>query len=109
QIPARGPMAVLTTPGAVDGWRLAHERHGRIPWAELFSDAITYARDGMAVSRSLADWLAADAPILKQYADAARIYLPGGKILREGERLVQADLARTLEQIATLGAREGFY
>src|SRR5262249_49417917 len=25
EIPARGPLSVLTVPGAIDGWRLAHE------------------------------------------------------------------------------------
>lgn len=105
QIPMRGALAVLTMPGAVDGWRLAHERHGRLPWADLFADAIVYARDGTAVTRSLADWLAADATILKQYPQTARIYLSEGRPQREGARLVQADLARTFEQIASLGAR----
>lgn len=108
-IPHRGPLAALTVPGVVDGWRLAHERHGRLPWAELFADAINYARDGMAVTRSLADWLKTDEHLLAQYPETAAIYLPQGKLLREGERLVQADLARTLEQIASLGARKGFY
>ena len=109
QIPMRGALAVLTMPGAIDGWRLAHERHGRLPWADLLADAIAYARDGVAVSRSLADWLAADAAILKQYPQSAGIYLPEGSPQREGARLVQADLARTFEQIAKLGARAGFY
>lgn len=109
EIPARGPLAVLTMPGAVDGWRVAHERHGRLPWEDLFADAITYARDGIAVTRSLADWLAADFDILKRYPDTARIYLPEERPLREGARLVQADLARTLEHIAKHGARAGFY
>lgn len=35
-MPARGPHAALTVPGAVDGWREAHERHGKLPWADLF-------------------------------------------------------------------------
>ena len=65
-IPERGALAALTVPGAVDGWRAAHERHGKLPWAELFATAIGYAREGMPVSRSLADWLARDAPILRQ-------------------------------------------
>lgn len=109
RIPDRGPLAALTIPGAVDGWRLAHERHGRLPWADLFADAIHYARDGMAVTRSLADWLKTDEPILQQFPETARIYLPEGRLLREGERLMQPELAHTLEQIATLGARAGFY
>ena len=44
EIPARGALAALTVPGAVDGWREAHERFGRLKWAELFSAAIGYAR-----------------------------------------------------------------
>jgi gamma-glutamyltranspeptidase/glutathione hydrolase len=109
QIPARGPLAVLTTPGAVDGWRVAHERHGRLPWASLFADAIEYARSGTAITRSLADWLAADESILRQFADTARIFLGDGKAQREGARLVQLELARTLEQLAAAGARAAFY
>src|SRR5215467_11197743 len=87
EIPSRGALSILTVPGAIDGWRLAHERFGRIPWDELFDDAIVYARDGMAVSRSLADWLAQDAPILSRYAETAAIFLPGGHVPREGQRL----------------------
>lgn len=108
-IPSRGALAALTTPGVVDGWRVAHERHGLLPWADLFQDAITMAREGMPVTRSLADWLAADEHLLKEYSTTADIYLPGGKILREGARLVQSDLANTLEIIAKHGARDGFY
>lgn len=109
QIPARGPHAVLTACGAVDGWRLAHERHGRLPWADLFSAAIEYARDGMPVTRSLADWLAKDAHILRDYPETARIFLPEGDPQREGARMVQTDLARSLEELASEGARAGFY
>jgi gamma-glutamyltranspeptidase/glutathione hydrolase len=109
QIPARGPLAALTTPGPVDGWRAAHERHGRLPWASLFADAIEYARNGIAISRSLADWLAADKSILLQFPDTARIFLPEGNVQREGARLVQAELADTFEHLAASGARAAFY
>jgi gamma-glutamyltranspeptidase len=109
EIPARGPLSVLTVPGAIDGWRLAHERFGRISWDKLFDAAIEYARDGMAVSRSLADWLAQDEPILAIYPATAAIFLPNQRVPREGQRLVQGDLARSLQQIASRGARKGFY
>lgn len=109
EIPARGPLGVLTVPGAIDGWRLAHERFGRLPWDRLFSAAIEYASDGMPVSRSLADWLAQDEAILGRDPATAAIYLPGGRVPREGRRLVQGDLARSLEQIASHGPRHGFY
>lgn len=108
-IPMRGPLAALTVPGAVDGWRLAHERFGKLPWEELFADAIDYARDGVAVTRSLADWLAQDAEILARDHDMAATFLPGGAPQREGALLVQAQLAETFAKLAATGAREGFY
>jgi gamma-glutamyltranspeptidase/glutathione hydrolase len=109
EIPARGPLAALTTPGVVDGWRAAHERYGRLPWASLFADASEYAGNGVAITRSLADWLAADDSILRQFQDTARIFLPVSRAQREGAILVQADLARTFEQLAASGARATFY
>lgn len=109
EIPARGPLSILTTPGAIDGWHVAHERFGRMPWSELFDAAIVYARDGVPVPRSLADWLAQDEPILKKYPATAAIFLPGKGVPREGQRLLQPDLARSLESIAGKGARAGFY
>ncbi|MGJ3263765.1 MAG: gamma-glutamyltransferase family protein [Salinarimonas sp.] len=55
-VPTRGPLAALTVPGTVDGWRLAGElaraRGGRLPLATLLSDAIRRAREGVPVSGS---------------------------------------------------------
>jgi len=109
EIPARGALSILTVPGAIDGWRLAHEKFGHLAWAELFEAAIMYARDGVPVSRSLKDWLVHDVPILSKYPATAAVYLPGGRVPDEGQRLVQADLARSLQQIASQGARAGYY
>ncbi|MEX0780829.1 MAG: gamma-glutamyltransferase [Balneolales bacterium] len=109
EIPSRGPLAALTVPGAVDGWREAHERYGKMPWADLFDDAINCAREGVAISRSLADWIGKDYSVFQKHPSSAAIFLPEGRALREGERLVQNDLARSLESIAQEGARRGFY
>ncbi len=108
-IAARGATAALTVPGAIDGWRLAHERYGRLEWESLFGDAIRYAADGVPVTRSLADWLVQDESILARTETTARVYLPGGRVPRDGEKLRQADLARSLEAVAREGARAGFY
>jgi gamma-glutamyltranspeptidase len=108
-VPVRGALSALTVPGAVDGWRLAHERHGRLPWPDLFDDAIAYARAGVPVGRSLADWLVDDADLLGEHELTARTFLPHGRPAREGTRLVLADLARSLESVAQHGARAGFY
>jgi gamma-glutamyltranspeptidase/glutathione hydrolase len=109
EIPARGPLSVLTVPGAIDGWRLAHDKFGKLAWSDLFEAAIGYARDGMPVTRSLADWTAQDEPILNAYPATAAVFLPNKRVPREGQRLVQGDLARSLQEIASQGARKGFY
>lgn len=49
-IPHRGALGALTVPGAVDGWWQVHQRHGKLPWEDLFQDAIHYARDGFPVA-----------------------------------------------------------
>lgn len=108
-IPSRGQLAALTVPGAVDGWRLAHERFGRMEWSELFRDAIHLARHGFAVSRSLAQWYPRDAAMLGEDPGASELFLPDGRVPREGDVLINGDLARSLEAIAEMGARDGFY
>jgi gamma-glutamyltranspeptidase/glutathione hydrolase len=45
---------------------------------------------------------------LSKYEDSNRIFLNGGKMFKEGDRLIQADLAQTLGRIERLGAQE-FY
>lgn len=108
-IPDRGPLAVLTVPGALDGFRIAHARYGKLDWADLFGDAIHHARHGFAVTRSLADWLVADEHLLKTYAGMAETFLPNGKPMREGSFIAQPKLAETLELLAKKGVREAFY
>lgn len=109
EIPARGALSVVTVPGAVDGWRTAHERYGKLDWADLFNDAIHYAREGFPVSRSLTDWTIADIPVLKQFPHSARSFLRGGKTPRDGDRLALPDLAGSFERLAKDGPRNGFY
>lgn len=107
-IPERGPRAVITVPGAVDSWRLAHDRFGRLPLPRLLAPAIHYAQAGSPVSAGLADWIATSAPALREDAGAASIFLPSGKALRNGERLLQPALAQSLLRIAQSGPR-AFY
>jgi gamma-glutamyltranspeptidase len=104
-IPARGAAAALTVPGVVDGWREAHERFGVLRWDRLFDDAIHHAAAGVPVSRSLADATVRSLRIFSRHHCAARFFTPGGRRIREGERLVQEELAASLERIAHMGPR----
>ena len=35
-------------PGVLAALKLAHDKYGKLPWAELFAPAITLARDGFS-------------------------------------------------------------
>lgn len=113
-IPARGPLAALTVPGAVDGlWtahRLSHERLGSaMPWGDLLQSAIRYAADGIPVSPCQARVTAGAADLLQArepaFAPFRASYLDGDQAPAVGRRLTQPGLARTLERLAREGGR----
>ena len=105
-IPLHGPRSV-SVPGLLDGWLAAHGRHGTLPLADLFAEAIALADGGFPVSHKLADY-AAEASALGEFATARAIFWRDGRPLRAGEILRQRDLARTLATIATAG-RDALY
>jgi len=109
EIPERGSASALTVPGAVDGWRLAHEKHGKIPWSRLFADAITYAREGVAITDDFARWIAEDADVLAEQSTAAETFLSNGKQPSAGSLIAQPALADSFETLADHGPRKGFY
>lgn len=105
----RGPLSVAV-PGTPAGLSELLARHGsgNYTLAELCEPAIRLARDGFRVDA----WLARDLAqpgVRETFNDAARaIFYPKNAALREGDTLVQPDLARTLELFAKNGA-PGFY
>jgi len=73
------------------------------------ASAIALARDGFIVTDDIADTLPGWHKRLARWPTAAKIFSRAdGSPLREGDRLIQTDLAATLESIAAQGAR-GFY
>ncbi len=95
-------------PGTVAGMLEAHERWGRLPRAAVLAPAIRLARDGFVVSPLLARTTESARARLAADSAAARLFLPGGAAVRAGDRLVQTELARTIEAIAERGP-EAFY
>ncbi len=94
-------------PGTVRGLEVALKKYGRKRWAELVDPAVRLAADGFPVSYGLARSLAASRR-LAEFPESKRIFLKDGKFYEAGERLVQPELARTLERIRDRGAK-GFY
>lgn len=103
-----GGMAV-GVPGSVAGLFEAHRRWGSRPWAALIRPAQRLAREGFVVDAALAEALTLeDTARLAANPDARAIFYKQDRPLREGERLVQRDLAASLARIARRGP-EGFY
>ncbi len=95
-------------PGLLAMLEMAHRRHGKLPWAELFEPAIGLAEQGFPISPRLAALIARD-PFLATFRDArAYFYHAGGRPKAAGERLVNPALAATFRAIAAGGAR-AFY
>ena len=98
-------------PGTVAGLAEAHRRwgSGQLGLAELIAPAIRLAREGIAVDEDLADSLPRAAARLGRFPSSRRIFLKAdGSAPGRGDRLVQEDLARSLEAIAQQGPA-GFY
>ena len=98
-------------PGTPAGLALALEKYGsgKFTLAELLRPAIDLARDGIVVSDDTADTLPDWHRRLARWPSAAKIFSRSdGTSLREGDTLIQTDLAATLSAIATQGPR-GYY
>ena len=87
---------------------LAHvaRNYGQLSLAESLRPAIRYAREGFVAEAGYVARLQRRAPSMNPAARA--IFLPGGALPGAGDRVVQADLAETLEHLARDGAA-GFY
>ena len=59
-------------PGALAALKLAHDKYGKLPWAELFQPAIALAREGFPISPRLAKLIAEADP--QSFAPEARAY-----------------------------------
>jgi gamma-glutamyltranspeptidase/glutathione hydrolase len=111
--PVRGASVdgyrAVAVPGTVLGLETALARYGSLPRARIMAPAIRLARDGFILDRGDTDIIEAGARRFRSDPEAARVFLhPDGSAYQPGERLVQPQLARTLEAIAR-GGSDAFY
>ncbi len=90
-------------PGTVMGMETARQRFGRLSRAEVMAPAITLARDGFVLGEEDARMIKAASRLADDPAAARLFRRPDGSPLLAGDRLIQPDLARTLENIAEHG------
>ena len=92
-------------PGTVRGLALAHEKFGKLKWAQLVVPAIRLAEEGFPIDAALATALnkLLGSPTA-DFAEFRRVYgKPSGGEWRAGDKLVQPELARTLKALADEG------
>ncbi|MCF6179668.1 MAG: gamma-glutamyltransferase [Geopsychrobacter sp.] len=96
-------------PGLLKNLELAHQKHGRLPWAQLFAPAIKLAENGFIVSPRLSKLLQGDARRkLQRNAQARNYFYPHGEPLTTGQKVKNPQLAATLRLLATQGSK-AFY
>ncbi|WP_304166019.1 gamma-glutamyltransferase [Lonsdalea britannica] len=96
-------------PGTVMGLETAREKYGTMSRQQLLAPAIKLAREGFILNRGDTDIMNTTVKRFRQDPEAARLFLrPDGSPMQPGDRLVQKDLARTLQSIADRGP-DAFY
>ncbi len=95
-------------PGSPAGLLHALQKFGTKNLAEVAEPAIRLAREGFAVDQHLASSLRAKRRQLSRFPSTRAVFFRDDEPLAQGDVLVQADLAATLERFAE-GGLKGFY
>jgi gamma-glutamyltranspeptidase / glutathione hydrolase len=103
----KGALAI-GVPGTVSGMETALKEYGTMTRAQVIAPSIKLARDGFVLEQGDVDMLHTSTKDFMEDVPSSAIFLNHGKPFEAGDRLVQKDLARTLETISSKG-EAGFY
>ncbi len=92
-------------PGSVRGFAMANTKYGTRTWADNLAPAVALATKGYPVSYALAEGLKGSRSLAAD-PESKRIFQRDGRFFDVGETLVQPELGRTLQRIATNGPNE---
>jgi len=95
-----------TVPGLVSTWFEAHKRYGKLPFAQLLTQAIDYAENGFPANAGFVNRIKAHLAIAPDTQMFANMGID--VTVKIGDLVVQKDLARSLKEIAAEG-RSAFY
>lgn len=109
KLSTQGYLAVAI-PGTVAGLEYARAKYGsgKLTRQQLIKPAQILAAKGFVLSLPEQHLFKRYASSFKQEANVAGVFLKKGRSLKAGERLVQTDLAHTLDKIAS-GGENAFY
>jgi gamma-glutamyltranspeptidase/glutathione hydrolase len=94
-------------PGSVAGMEEAHQKYGKLKWADLVAPSIRLATEGFKLSARQAKELNGLKTRFKQLNPLGTAFIKDAEWV-EGDILVQSELANTLKMISLQG-RNGFY
>ena len=95
-------------PGTVRMLELAHQKYGKLPWAQLFQPAIRLAEQGFPLSPRLHTLLSKEQFLPRFEPARSYFYQANGQPKPIGTQLVNKPYAEVLRQIAKQGA-DAFY
>ncbi len=100
----------VTVPGAVRGWYQMHQRFGKLPWKDLFQDAITYAEHGFPVYEGIDEGWTDPFIVhrLEANVQSKRVFLPDGKPPHTGQLFKNPEMAHAFRLVAEQGP-DAFY
>jgi gamma-glutamyltranspeptidase/glutathione hydrolase/leukotriene-C4 hydrolase len=97
-------------PGEIAGYWEAYKIGGRLPWKKLFEPSITFCRNGIKVSSSLATAIRQNEEKIRKNRGLANIFLNPvtNQTFKENDTMTMLTLAKTLEKIGEQGP-DAFY
>jgi gamma-glutamyltranspeptidase/glutathione hydrolase len=102
-----GHLAV-GVPGSVSGLEFARKKYGTQARATLLKPAVQLAQKGFTLTQGDLDILQTATDAFRKDPSSAAIFLNHGQPFKVGDKLVQKDLAKTLQTISQRGT-DGFY
>ena len=104
-----GP-SVTNIPGIVAGMDLLYSKYGskKVSWADIMAPAIKIADEGFILDEALPTTIAEGRSQFSKYPESMKVFMPGGKVPKAGDRFTNKDYAETLRTLAKEGA-QSFY
>ncbi len=102
-----GPLAA-GIPGELAALVHLSQHYGRLPLKQTLAPAIRLAREGFPADEHYLRMAGWRLEALRRYPASATLFLRQGELPQAGEKIIQSDLADTLELLAEKG-RAGFY